>query len=150
MKELNFEVKRTGIPVKIGIIELWFDSSFENLRKFFDVEELAQRKLKEAQEKAKYIHFPDDDIENIDVETVDAAMDVNKEFIAAQYDIIFGDGTFKKIYKEYPDILALEKMLEPIGDALAERIEELEVERTEEVEEKKKQYLKKKALKNKG
>ena len=77
-------------------------------------------------------------------------MDVNKEFIAAQYDIIFGDGTFKKIYKEYPDILALEKMLEPIGDALAERIEELEVERTEEVEEKKKQYLKKKALKNKG
>src|SRR5699024_4968496 len=98
-------------------LELWFDGSLENLRRFFDIDEIAQKKLKEAQEKAKHIHFPDDvdidNIKNIDTKTVDAAFDVNKEFIAAQYDIIFGDGTFKKIYKKYPDILALEKALEP-------------------------------------
>ncbi|MGY3717068.1 hypothetical protein ACWE42_16265 [Sutcliffiella cohnii] len=148
MQGLNIDLQRTGFPVKIGTIELWFDSSLENLRRFFDVEELAQEKLKEAQEKAKHIHFPDEvELESIDIECVDAAFDVNKEFIAAQYDIIFGDGTFKKIYKEYPDILALENALDPLGLAIAKRIEELEVERTEKVEAKKNEYLTKKSKK---
>ncbi|MCM3618752.1 hypothetical protein M3936_14265 [Sutcliffiella horikoshii] len=148
MEALKFDIQRTGFPVKIGAIELWFDSSLENLRRFFDVEQIAQEKLKEAQEKAKHIHFPDDiDVENMDVELVDAAFDVNKEFIAAQYDVIFGEGTFKKIYKQYPDIIALEKAFDPIGIAIAKRIEELEAERTEKVEVKKNEYLTKKAQK---
>ncbi|WP_339147635.1 hypothetical protein [Sutcliffiella sp. BMC8] len=148
MEGLKVDIQRTGFPVKIGTIELWFDSSLENLRRFFDVEELAQEKLKMAQEKAKHIHFPEEiELENIDIELVDAAFDVNKEFIAAQYDVIFGDGTFKKIYKEYPDILALENALDPIGVAIAKKIEELEVERSEKVEVKKNEYLNKKAQK---
>jgi len=151
MSGLKFEIKRTGFPVKIGDIELWFDSSLENLRTFFNIEEVAQEKLKEARGKAKHIHFPEDvdidNIKNVDEKTVDAAFDVNKEFIAAQYDIIFGDGTFKKIYKKYPDIIALERALEPIGIAIAKKIEELEVERTKEVEEKRNKYLNKKAKK---
>ncbi|WP_096435918.1 hypothetical protein [Alteribacter populi] len=150
-QELKIDIRRTGFPVKIGSLELWFDSSLENLRRFFNVDEIAQEKLKEAQEKAKHIHFPDDinmdEIENLDVKTVDAAFDVNKEFIAAQYDIIFGDDTFKKIYKEYPDIIALEQALDPIGTAIAKRIEEQEKERTEQIEAKKSEYLSKKAKK---
>lgn len=146
---INIDIKRTGFPVKIGALELWFDASLENLRRFFDVEDIAKEKLKEAQEKAKYIHFPEvvENIEDVEVETVDAAMDVNKEFIAAQYDVIFGDGTFKKIYKEYPDVIALEQALEPIGNAIAEKISEMEHERKQVVESKKDEYLKKKAQK---
>ncbi len=148
MSEIKIDIKRTGFPVKIGSLELWFDSSLENLRRFFDVEELAQEKLKEAQEKAKHIHFPDDvEIEDVDTKAVDAALDVNKEFIAAQYDIIFGDGVFKKIYKEYPDIIALEQALDPIGFAIAKRIEEQEAERAKQVEARKKEYLEKKRKK---
>ncbi len=150
MSEIKIDIKRTGFPVKIGSLELWFDSSLENLRRFFDVEELAQEKLKEAQEKAKHIHFPDDvEIEDVDTKAVDAALDVNKEFIAAQYDIIFGDGVFKKIYKEYPDIIALEQALDPIGFAIAKRIEEQEAERAKQVEAKKAEYLNKKEKKKK-
>lgn len=135
---INIDIKRTGFPVKIGALELWFDASLENLRRFFDVEDIAKEKLKEAQEKAKHIHFPEvvENIEDVEVETVDAAMDVNKEFIAAQYDVIFGDGTFKKIYKEYPDVIALEQALEPIGNAIAEKISEMEHERKQVVESK--------------
>lgn len=146
---INIDIKRTGFPVKIGALELWFDASLENLRRFFDVEDIAKEKLKEAQEKAKHIHFPEvvENIEDVEVETVDAAMDVNKEFIAAQYDVIFGDGTFKKIYKEYPDVIALEQALEPIGIAIAEKINEMEHERKQVVESKKDEYLKKKAQK---
>lgn len=146
---INIDIKRTGFPVKIGSLELFFDASLENLRRFFDIENIAQEKLKEAQEKARHIHFPEiiESIEDVEVETVDAAFDVNKEFIAAQYDILFGDGTFKKIYKEYQDVLALEQALEPIGNAIAEKINEMEKERSEHVESKKSEYLQKKAQK---
>lgn len=146
MTGIEIEVKRTGFPVKIGEIELWFDSSLENLRRFLNVKEIAQGKLKEAQEKAKHIHFPDD-LETVDEEAVDQALDVNKEFIAAQYDIIFGDGHFKEIYKKYPDMMALEDSLEAVGVAIAERIESQETVRAEKVEAKKKEYLNKKAKK---
>src|SRR5699024_4912555 len=143
---INIDIKRTGFPVKIGSLELFFDASLENLRRFFDIENIAQEKLKESQEKARHIHFPEiiEKIEDVEVETVDAAFDVNKEFIAAQYDILFGDGTFKKIYKEYSDVLALEQALEPIGNAIAEKINEMEKERSEHVESKKSEYLQKK------
>lgn len=145
---IQIDVQRTGFPVKIGTIELWFDSSLENLRRFFNVDEIAQQKLKEAQEKAKHIHFPDeidvDTIENIDIKTVDAAFDVNKEFIAAQYDVIFGDGTFKKIYKKYPDIIALENALDPLGHAIAKKIEEQQEEREKQVKRIQNEYLQKK------
>ncbi|WP_313430004.1 hypothetical protein [Siminovitchia terrae] len=151
---LKIDIQRTGFPVKIGSIELWFDSSLENLKRFFKVEEIAQQKLKEAQEKAKHIHFPDDieeyeldDFTDEDIKNINAAFDVNKEFIAAQYDIIFGDGTFKKIYKKYPDVLALENALDPIGFAITKRIEEQEEDRLKKVESKKKEYLSKKAKK---
>ncbi|SHI01789.1 hypothetical protein [Virgibacillus chiguensis] len=148
MSEINIGIERTGFPVKIGTIELWFDSSLENLRRFFNVNELANEKLKEAQEKAQHIHFPDNaEIESLDVKTVDAALDVNKEFIAAQYDIIFGEGSFKKIYKKHPDILALEQALEAVGIAIAKRIEEQEEERSGKVEAKKNEYLNKKSSK---
>ena len=79
LTEIKIDIQRTGFPVKVGSLELWFDSSIENLRRFFNVDEIAQEKLKEAQEKAKHIHFPEgDEVENIDIKTVDAAFDVNK------------------------------------------------------------------------
>lgn len=147
-KDIQIDIKRTGFPVKVGKVELWFDSSFENLRRYFNVDELAQEKLKMAEEKAKHIHFPEEiTAESLDEKTVDAAFDVNKEFIAAQYDIIFGDGSFRKIYKEYPDILALEKALEVVGAAIAQRLEEQEASRSKEAKKKQNEYLNKKAKK---
>lgn len=148
---IKIDVKRTGFPVEFGTLKLWFDSSMENLRNFFEVEEIANKKLKEVQEKAKHIHFPDDkDVElihGLDPRSVDAALDLNKEHIALQYDIIFGEGSFKKIYKEYPDIVALEMALDPLGKAIAEKIIQQEEEREKEINKKKKEYLDKKAKK---
>lgn len=148
---IQIDIERTGFPVKIGTVELWFDSSLENLRRFINVDELAQQKLREAQEKAQHIHFPAEidveTVQNLDEKTIDAAFDLNKEFIAAQYDIIFGDGTFKKLYKVYPDIIALEKALDIVGVAIAQKIEEQEEERQKLVEQKKLEYLNKKRKK---
>lgn len=155
MSGIQIDLKRTGFPVKIGALELWFDSSLENLKNFFNIEEVAQERLKESQEKAKHIHFPDgfeeyelDDYTEEDIKNVNAAFDVNKEFVAVQYDIIFGDGTFKKIYEQYPDILALEQALEPLGVAISKKIDEQEEERSKQIEKKKNEYLNKKKAKN--
>ncbi len=149
-KPINISVERTGFPVKLGDLDLWFDCSLENLRRFFDVENVANEKLNEAKEKAEHIHFPAIvDASNVDVSTVDKALDINKEFIAAQYDVLFGDGSFKNIYIKYPDIVALEKALDPLGLAIAERINEFEKERTEKINSKKEKYTKKKASKQK-
>lgn len=149
-KAISISVERTGFPVRLGDLELWFDCSLENLRRFFDAENVANEKLKEAQEKAKHIHFPEEiDANNIDVSTVDAAMDVNKEFIAAQYDVLFGDGTFKEIYMKYPDIISLEKALDPLGIAIGKRIEEFEKDRSVRVSDKKEKFTNKKAAKQK-
>ena len=151
MSEIKIDIQRTGFPVTISGVNFWFDASIENLRNFINVEELAEKKLEEAKEKAKHIHFPAEitieNIHEVDPKDIDNALNLNNEFVAAQYDIILGDGSFKKIYKKIPDIIALEKALEPIGNAIAKRIEELEFERTKEVENIKKDYLKNKASK---
>src|SRR5699024_1576602 len=112
---VKVDIKRTGFPVTIGSLEFFFDSSLENLRRFFDIENIAQEKIKEIRKNAEHKHFPEG-IENTEIDednlnAVDAAFDVTKEYIALQYDIIFGDGTFKKVYEEYPDIVALESAL---------------------------------------
>lgn len=151
---IKIDVKRTGFPVKFGELELWFDSSMENLRNFFNIDEIAQQKLKEIRERAKHVHFPEgienytiDEFEEKDIEKIDTAFDINKEFIAVQYDILFGEGAFKRMYEVYPDIVALENALEPLGKAIAKAIEEQEKEREKEIKKIKNEYLVKKAQK---
>ena len=51
MSEIKIELKRTGFPVKIGEVELWFDTSQESLMRFYDLEEEIQ-KIEEQKEKA--------------------------------------------------------------------------------------------------
>lgn len=151
MTEIKIGVKRTGFPVKIGEIELWFDSSIENLTTFFNIEELARERLKIMEEKATHIHFPDEinpeTVQKMDGKTIDDALSLKKEYIAIQYDLMFGDDTFKKIYAQYPDIFALEEILDEVGVAVAESIEQQDAKRREKSVLKMSDHLSKKANK---
>lgn len=150
---INIPIQRTGFPVKIGSTELWFDSSFENMKRFFNIEDLAKERLEEIREKAEHVHFPDEineeTIETVKSEDMDAAFDVNKEFIAIQYDMMFGDGTFKQLYAEIPDIIALEKVLDVVGKSVANKINEQEAERIKEYSSKRAAIINKKKQKQK-
>lgn len=153
---IQIDIERTGFPVKIGTVELWFDSSAESIFNFTNIEKIAQERLKEIEKKAEHIHFPKgienysiDEFAKMDIEKINAAFDINKEFIALQYDIIFGNGTFNKIYKEYPDVWALEKALVPLGEQIAKRIKKQEKEREKELEKLENEILKKKKAKRK-
>jgi len=150
---INIPIQRTGFPVKIGSTELWFDSSFENMKRFFSIEDLAKERLEEIREKAEHVHFPDeineDTIETVKAEDMDTAFDVNKEFIAIQYDLMFGEGTFKQLYEDIPDIIALEKVLDVVGKSVADKINEQEAERVKEYSSKRAEILDKKKQKQK-
>jgi len=150
---INIPIQRTGFPVKIGSTELWFDSSFENMKRFFNIEDLAKERLEEVRKKAEHVHFPDEineeTIETVNAEDMDTAFDVNKEFIAIQYDLMFGDGTFKQLYTDIPDIIALEKVLDVVGKSVADKINEQEAERVKEYSSKRAAILDKKKQKQK-
>lgn len=146
--EIKIDIKRSGFPITIGEVELWFNTSPESLRRYVEAIEGFSELEKNMQEKAKDIHLPDDfnveDIENIDLEMTDKAFELNKEFIGSQYDLIFGVGTFDKLYSVYPDVEALENALNVVGPAINEKLNELEKERNTQVESIKNKYLNKK------
>lgn len=150
---INIPIQRTGFPVKIGSTELWFDSSFENMKRFFNIDDLAKERLEEIREKAEHVHFPEEineeTIETVNAEDMDTAFDVNKEFIAIQYDLMFGEGTFKQLYSDIPDIIALEKVLDIVGKSVADKINEQEAERVQEYSSKRAAILNKKKQKQK-
>lgn len=150
---VKVEIKRTGFPVEIGEVEVWFDSSIENLKNFANAEKISRELLEEVSEKAQHIHFPseinDDTVKEISEDTIENAFSLTKEFIAIQYDVIFGDGTFKKIYKKHPDIYALEDTLDVLGVAISERLEEEFGKRTEKYSATKDEILEKKKAKKK-
>lgn len=150
---VKVDIKRTGFPVTLGEVELWFDSSIENLKNFTYVEEIARERIKEISEQAKHVHFPEDindeTIKDIEDETIEEAFSISKEYIAVQYDIIFGDGTFKDIYEVYPDVFALEDAFDILADGIAKRLEEENNKRTKKYQNAKMELLDKKKKKAK-
>ena len=150
---VKIEIKRTGFPVNVGDVELWFDSSIENLKNFVNVEEIARERIQDIAEKSKHIHFPEEineeTLDEIEEETIEEAFSASKEYIAVQYDVIFGDGTFKKLYEVYPDVFALEDAFEMIAEGITERLEEENEIRAQKYQKTKMSLLDKKKQKKK-
>lgn len=142
----NIDEKR-GFPVNIGEVELWFDDSLENLSKFFDARKEMEKNDQEInKELGKYEGA---DVDSLDTKTAQKILELKKESVAGFYDSVFGEGSFKKIYKKYPYTQELEDLITPISESISERIIEREQERTKTVEEKMDEALAKKALKQK-
>ncbi len=150
---VQINVEKTGFPVKIGDVELWFSTSPEALRNYINVDNVINEKMKELNEKTKHIEFPDENeinsADDVDLAILDEAFEYTKQSVAIQYDALFGDGTFDKLYAVYADTQALESALDPIGELIAERMNELTEERTKTTSEKAKAYAKKKQQKTK-
>lgn len=140
MADIKIDIKRSGFPVKIGEVELWFETSPESLTKYVESIKGFKEAEKEMQEKVKTIQLPDvfdinaDNIEDINLTMTDKAFELQREYIGEQYDLIFGKGTFDKLYNLYPDIEALENALDVVGIAINKKIDELEKERSKKID----------------
>ncbi|MFA1820552.1 hypothetical protein ACDX78_10275 [Virgibacillus oceani] len=146
---LKFDIKKSGFPVKIGDIEFWFDDSHEAMREFIEKDNESQKNLDEIKKKSDEIQASDDN----ELAKADKAFELKKEELTIQYDTMFGDGAFEKLYAEYPNIRELEKILIPIdaavGEAVTKRLEEDKKERSKIIESKKQELLNKQKAKQK-
>lgn len=152
--EIN--VERTGFPVTLNGVKLWFSTSPESLLKYVNLSDVVFQKEKELAKEAENLKLPDakkiEESQSVSAEDVSAfnkALDFKKQIVAIQYDELFGLGTFEKVYKALPDTEALEGALQQIGDMIAERLHTVADERSGIVSEKARAYAKKKQQKAK-
>ncbi|CYU29166.1 hypothetical protein [Streptococcus suis] len=140
---ISVDVVRSGFPVSIGPVELWFDTSDEFLVTFFDLEQEAQKRLAEFEKSIVEANLDNSLEEGITKDTLIGAIDLEKKLLEIQYDLLFGDGTFKKLYAEFPDHQALDLTLEKVATLIEAKLSELKIERENIVKERINKYKKK-------
>lgn len=122
---IKIDIKKKGFPVTIGEIELWIDTSIESMQRLANAESEIERRLEKLRVEAKDVNVSED-VENVNVEMVNKAIELYKKTVKVQYDVVFGEGTFDKIYKKYPDLSALERVIDDVMPAIAKEIEKIE------------------------
>ncbi|WP_375708634.1 hypothetical protein PJ261_05680 [Streptococcus dysgalactiae] len=143
MSMINIDLKRTGFPVKIGVVELWFDTSQERLLEFFDIEIEVSRRLNEYEKQIIEANLNKRiEDEGVTKEVAKGALDLETKYLEINYDLLFGDGTFNKLYETYPDKEALESTLEVVSREIEVKLKELAIEREKIVKQKMKKYKK--------
>lgn len=152
MSGVQIDIQRTGFPVKVGEIELWFDSSHENLVNFFNLAEKVQEESEKNIEEMKSIELPDNyldamnDLSGVHQKGLEL-LEHKKKQTAIEYDLLFGKGTFKKIYEKYPDYVALQNASKAINEAIQEKVINQEEERAKAFDNETEEMLKRKAKK---
>lgn len=140
---ISVDVVRSGFPVSIGPVELWFDTSDEFLVTFFDLEQKAQKRLAEFEKSIVEANLDNSLEEGITKDTLLGAIDLEKKLLEIQYNLLFGDGTFQKLYAEFPDHQALDLTLEKVATLIEAKLSELKIERENIVKERINKYKKK-------
>ncbi|MFM9785733.1 hypothetical protein, partial [Streptomyces scabiei] len=80
-------------------MERWFDTSAESLTRFHDMETEATKRLNEFQRQIVESNIGKDiEEDNITIDTVKGAVDLEKKYLEIQYDLLLGDGTFAELY----------------------------------------------------
>lgn len=149
MSEVQIDIQRTGFPVKVGEVELWFDSSHENLVNFFKLAEKVQEESEKNIEEMKNIDLPEDYLNDLTGAHKEGMkfIEHQKKQTAIEYDLMFGKGTFKKLYGKYPDYVALQNALKAINKAIQDRIVQQEEERAKAIEDETEEIMRNKAKK---
>ncbi|HEL1654593.1 TPA: hypothetical protein TXV04_002010 [Streptococcus suis] len=140
---ISVDVVRSGFPVSIGPVELWFDTSDEFLVTFFDLEQEAKKRLAEFEKSIVEANLDNSLEEGITKDALLGVIDLEKKLLEIQYDLLFGDGTFKKLYAEFPDHQALDLTLEKVATLIEAKLSELKIERENVVKERINKYKKK-------
>ena len=108
---ISIDIKRSFLPIKIGEVELQFDTSLENISRLATIqEEITDRFNKyqlELLERSNNGEFDDVKDGVINKQVIDEAFELQKKMTEIKYDALFGDGTFAKLYERYPDVESL-------------------------------------------
>lgn len=144
---ININIERSGFPVKIGDFEFWFDTSNEAMQHFINIDQIVNDRynayLAEITERSAKGEFDDAKKGEITEEVIGQAIELERKQVEIKYDVLFGDGTFAKLYEKYPDYLALDDALDQADILIGEELKKITEERAKKVNERTSQYLQK-------
>lgn len=152
---LIFELEKNGFPITIGEHEFFFDTSLEGLVDFYEREKTNRELMKKIREEAENVgdisELISDDSKDVEKakEKVVEAMAVTEKLLRLKYDYILGSGAFDNIYGTFKDMDRLEEIFDSIESAVNDAILENASKRADNYEQKRKEILKRKALKKK-
>ena len=130
---ISIELKRNYIPINIGEIELQFDTSLENISRLSTLQQdIADRFNKyqlELLDRSNNGEFDDLKEGVINKKVIDEAFEIQKKMTEIKYDVLFGDGTFAKLYERYPDVEALDSAFDDVDTLLGAELEKMGRER---------------------
>ena len=130
---ISIDIKRSYLPVKIGEIELQFDTSLENISRLStfqqDIADRFNKYQLELLERSNNGEFDDLKEGVINKQVIDEAFEIQKKMTEIKYDVLFGDGTFAKLYDRYPDIEALDSAFDEVDTLLGAEFDRMGQER---------------------
>lgn len=130
---ISIDIKRSYLPVKIGEIELQFDTSLENISRLTtlqqDIDDRFNKYQLELLERSNAGEFDDLKEGVINKQVLDEAFEIQKKMTEIKYDVLFGDGTFAKLYDRYPDIEALDSAFDEVDTLLGAELDRMGQER---------------------
>ena len=130
---ISIDIKRSYLPVKIGEIELQFDTSLENISRLAtfqqDIADRFNKYQLELLERSNTGEFDDLKEGVINKQVIDEAFEIQKKMTEIKYDVLFGDGTFAKLYDRYQDIEALDSAFDEVDTLMGAEFDRMGQER---------------------
>ena len=130
---ISIDIKRSYLPVKIGEIELQFDTSLENISRLAtfqqDIADRFNKYQLELLERSNNGEFDDLKEGVINKQVIDEAFEIQKKMTEIKYDVLFGDGTFAKLYDRYQDIEALASAFDEVDTLMGAAFDRMGQER---------------------
>ena len=132
---IEIELKKSGFPINVGGHELWFDLRAESIEDYIKIEEKTRKRLAEIQKEIVDKSLLDES-KDVDLERFSGALELTKETTKLNYDLTFGEGTFDKLYSDFPDVQALADAWIKVQACIEVKLEEIEEERKKSSEQK--------------
>lgn len=127
MAEIEIKLERTGFPVKIGGHEFFYSTSSESAKRYVELEQTVNERIKELQK--SIVDTAIIDGQTVDVDSFGKAIDYAKEGVKLNYDLLLGEGTFDTLYADFPDVEALSRALIEVRANIELKLEEIEAKR---------------------
>ena len=124
---IEIELKKSGFPINVGGHELWFDLRAESVEDYIKIEEKTRKRLAEIQKEIVDKSLLDES-KDVDLERFSGALELTKETTKLNYDLTFGEGTFDKLYNDFPDVQALADAWIKVQACIEVKLEEIEEE----------------------
>lgn len=140
---LNFDLKREGFDVKIGEHTFFVETNGIALSRLLEKEQVFLNTVNTLKDELNKI-----DLDNITVETAKKVEELTKALAKAQYDYLFGEGSFDIIFADFPYADILIENYPTIEEAVTKEMNKAVNDREKKLEKEKAKILKKKSGKD--